>query len=296
MSGKSVRQFILGTDWWTDCDDVLALRLLANAVKSGEAELLGVCISAYMPLSERSMSAFLAYEGLSEVPIGIDRDATDYGGSPPYQARLAEMPQSGTAAEDALELYVRMLRAASSPIELIEIGYPQVLAALIRREPLLVREKVGKLWMMAGRWDQNPGKENNFARAPRSREAGARLCAEWPTEITFLGYECGVNVISGGFLPQSDPVRAALADHGSPKGRCSWDPLCVRLALLGADAAGYALVRGTASVDGESGENSFAPSADGRHAYTVCVKEPLYYENELNKGLTSREKENGQYK
>lgn len=29
-----MRKFILGTDWWTDCDDVVALRILARAHKN----------------------------------------------------------------------------------------------------------------------------------------------------------------------------------------------------------------------------------------------------------------------
>ena len=37
-----MRKILLSTDWWTDCDDAVAVRLLANAVNRGEAELLGI--------------------------------------------------------------------------------------------------------------------------------------------------------------------------------------------------------------------------------------------------------------
>ena len=40
-----MRRFILGTDWWTDCDDAVALRLLTSFVKRGDAQLLGVAIN-----------------------------------------------------------------------------------------------------------------------------------------------------------------------------------------------------------------------------------------------------------
>lgn len=30
-----MRNFILGTDWWTDCDDVVAIRILVRAHLSG---------------------------------------------------------------------------------------------------------------------------------------------------------------------------------------------------------------------------------------------------------------------
>ena len=43
--------------------------------------------------------------------------------------------------------------------------------------------------MMAGKWDDAEGKENNFTRAPRSREAGAYFCRFCPVPVTFLGFE-----------------------------------------------------------------------------------------------------------
>ena len=40
-----MRKMILGTDWWTDCDDAVALRLLAKAHKAGDITLLGIGIN-----------------------------------------------------------------------------------------------------------------------------------------------------------------------------------------------------------------------------------------------------------
>lgn len=54
-----MRKFILGTDWWTDCDDAMAVRLLANAVLSKKAELLGVGINACMEYSTALLNRFL---------------------------------------------------------------------------------------------------------------------------------------------------------------------------------------------------------------------------------------------
>ena len=44
-----MRRVILGTDWWTDCDDVAALRICARAHKRGLWQLMGVCIDACTP-------------------------------------------------------------------------------------------------------------------------------------------------------------------------------------------------------------------------------------------------------
>ena len=163
-----MRNVILGTDWWTDCDDAVAVRLLANLHRAGHLRLLGVAVSGCMEDSVRSLDAFLRDCGV-EVPIGIDLEATDFGGRPPYQKRLAALPSrfGGNAdAENPVGLYRRLLAASCGPVELIEIGYPQILAALLDSpadaySPLdgesLVRAKVSRLWIMAGKCDEPDG-------------------------------------------------------------------------------------------------------------------------------------------
>jgi len=285
-----VRSFILGTDWWTDCDDAVALRLLGRYVKEQKIRLLGIGMNACMEYSVASLKGFLKVEGLYGIPVGIDLAATDFGGNPPYQRRLAENYGGGLTnadAEDALRLYRRLLAGSAEPVEVIEIGYPQVLSALLESgaddiSPLtgleLVRRKVKKFWLMAGKWDADGEKENNFCRNARSRRAGSTFCALCPVPITFLGWEVGFNVLTGGALSADDPLHAVLKDHGSEHGRHSWDPMLVMLALIGdEEAAGYRLVRGTASVDEESGANHFAPCADGLHGYVVKMRDDAFY-------------------
>ena len=290
-----MRQMILGTDWWTDCDDAVALRLLAGAIKKGEARLLGIGINACMEYSVASLTGFLRAEGIEGIPLGIDRDATDFGGRPPYQKRLAEAfaPHvTNSEAEDALRLYRRLLAEAEEKVEIIEIGYPQVLAALLASEgddisektgKELVRQRVSKCWVMAGKWDGDGETENNFCRNPRSRVAGHALCKDCPVPITFLGWEAGFDVISGGMLAPDDHLHLALADHGSPNGRSSWDPMLVLMALIGdEEKAGYQTVRGYASVDADTGANHFKKDENGPHAYVIKARENDYYVKKIN--------------
>ena len=129
-----MRNFILGTDWWTDCDDAVAIRILARAHKSGKISLKGIGISGCMEYSVKSLDAFLHSEGVSDIPLGIDLLATDFGGGPPYQKRLASLPscyQSNDDAEDAVRLYRKILAESKEPVEIIEIGYQQVIANLL---------------------------------------------------------------------------------------------------------------------------------------------------------------------
>lgn len=294
-----MRPMILGTDWWTDCDDVVALRLLCNFHKQNCLKLIGICMNGCMEHSVRSVGAFLHANGLDGVPLALDRAANDFGGNPPYQARLAAMPSPvytcNDDAEDPVPFYRRLLAGSPEKVTILEIGYPQMLAALLlsgpdEHSPLngvdLVREKVEHLWIMAGKWDEQDGRENNFARNKRASRGSATLCRLWPTPVTFLGFEIGATVLSGGKLPEDDPVRLALKDHGSFHGRPSWDPMLILLAESGDPAvAGYRTVSGFAAVDPETGLNNFREDPAGPHRYVIKEKEDSYYSNLIDKQL-----------
>lgn len=290
-----MRKFILGTDWWTDCDDVVAIRLLARAHKTNEINILGIIINACMEHSVTSLEGFLNTEEVYDIPIAIDLAATDFGGNPPYQKRLSQFAKkyhSNADAKDAVKLYRIILASADSPIELIEIGYPQVLAALLLSKAdeisnlsgvELVKNKVSKIWMMAGKWDKNPDTENNFARNERSRVAANIFCDICPVPVTFLGWEVGASVITGGNLDKNDPLYLALCDHGSSNGRSSWDPMLCLLALIGnEEKAGYSTISGKASVDAKTGDNCFSINNEGLHKYVVKEKEDIYYADAIN--------------
>lgn len=287
------RAVILGTDWWSDCDDAVALRLLARAHKAKQIKLLGVVINACMDCSVPSLDGFLQLENVSGIPIGIDLEATDFYGVSSYQWRLAPFARDypdNAAAEDGVRLYRRLLAEAQTPVELMEIGFLQVLAGLLRSQGddispktgmELVKEKVKKIWIMAGKWDEPKGAEHNFNNNLRSRAAGDYVCRCCPVPITFLGFEVGVDVITGGNLDKEDFLHQVLCDHGTPKGRCSWDPMLVLLALTGdEETAGYRTVRGTAAVDPLTGENTFTVADTGLHRYVVKI-----WPNEKYQGL-----------
>ncbi|MDR6550821.1 hypothetical protein [Paenibacillus qinlingensis] len=298
---RRCRSVIVGTDWWTDSDDVVAMRVLVWAEQQGMVKIAAVGMSACMPYSAASLDAFLTAEGRPGVRIGIDIEATDFGKVPKYQKNMAERlngAKRNEDCEDAVRMYRRTLAEMPNKLDLIEIGYQQVLAALLQSpgddlSPLtgleLVTLKVNKLWVMAGHWENDgSGVENNFARNRRSIVAGHHVCAHWPTPITFLGWEVSNKILTGGTLPEDDNVALALRDHGFPNGRSSWDPMLVLLACLGdEEEAGYRTVVGTAHVDVDSGRNSFDVHADGKHAYVVKVHPDEVYREAIDRILES---------
>lgn len=285
---------IHGTDWWTDCDDVAALRLLLRAHKAGLIRLLGIGINSVMEHSAPSVSAFCEYEGLS-VPIGVDRAAVRPGKGCKYQKLLASYPhpvRSNDECEEAWVLYRRLLAETDGKADILDVGFPQIIMELLKSGPdayspltgvELVRQKVDRIWLMAGKWDDEKGKEYNFSAYPLCAEAGAYICRNCPAPITFLGFEVGANVICGGKTAEDDLLHLAFAAHGSANGRCAWDPLTALLAITGDETtAGYDTVAGFAHVDPVSGENSFTADPNGPHRFVVPRYAELWYANRLD--------------
>lgn len=295
------RPLIFDTDWWTDVDDACAVRILLNAEKSKEIDVRGICLSAVDAESYESIGKFIANEGCPDIPIGADKEATDFEGTPAFRQPILDSSDAKPLTEkdvsDCVDFYRKLLSSSSRRVDIVAVGFPNTMAKLLQSGPdkwsplsgkELVEKKAGTLYMMAGNYPE--GKEHNFCNAPRSREAGAVVCDEWPGEIVFLGFEVGIQVVAGGNLPHDDLLYKVLEVHGSAAGRYMWDPLTLVIALQGSpEEAGFESVRGTCRVNRETGENTFEENPDGKHCYVKMLHEPEWYVGWLNELMEAKQ-------
>lgn len=296
------RSVIFDTDWWTDCDDCVALKLLLN---SDEVELIGVNINAFMDISPYSVEIFLSQYGRGKVHISVDKNADDYPDAPKksYQEKLIEVFSGGRykssdCYEDSVTLYRRLLASSPDKVDIIAVGFQNSIADLLLSEgdeisPLngteLCREKVGKLWAMAGLWDKDGGREYNVANTSRSVNAARVVSEKFPCPVTYLGFETGVSVITGGtevIGDRNDPLSLAMESHGSANGRNSWDPMTALLAAIGdEEKASYRKVYGKFTFDND-GSNHFLPDASSDRCYVVKREEDDFYSSEINRRIS----------
>lgn len=284
-----------GTDWWTDCDDIAALRLLCRAHKAGAIELQCVCANAVMSKTASSLSAFMKNDGVS-VPIGLDRTFNEDDKNCSYQHLLDEYPHDveNDDCEEAYLLYRRVLANLDGKADITEIGFPQIIHQLLISEPdeisplsgmELVKQKVGKIWIMGGKWDQPDGREYNLSRYPAACQAAHYIFENSPVPVTLLGWEIGNTVITANKLDEDDLLKIAFNTHGSSNGRSSWDPMLVLLAIINdEEKAGYDTVHGKATADPETGTNNFTVG-EGNHAYVVKKFPDSFYEDQINELL-----------
>ncbi len=136
---------------------------------------------------------------------------------------------------------------------------------------------------MAGKWDEEGGREHNFCNNPRSIKGGEIFCRLCPVPVTFLGFEIGIQVVSGDKLSHEDFLYKGFSDHGSENGRYSWDPMTALMAVMGdEEKAGYDTVTGTARLDPETGKNYFTKDENGLHRYVKMKFPPEYYSDMIN--------------
>ena len=295
-----MRHFIFGTDWGEDCDDCVALRILSVYHRAGKISLDGVCVNTWDENSASSVYGFLNKEGVC-VPVGVDRNVKHVKIEARYQSRLAQYAPDKTNddAEHSPRLYRKILANAKGKVEILEVGFLNSLCEALLSEGddispktgmELFKEKVEKVWIMGGKWDEQGGKEYNLARHKEARESASAVLEKCPCPITFLGWEIGSRLITGDTLDKNDYLWQALNDHGSGDGRESWDPMLVLMAIIGdEEKAGYTTVSIDARVDAQTGANYFEVNENSNRKFVKKAHSDSFYSEMINEIITKKE-------
>ncbi|WP_185602420.1 nucleoside hydrolase [Paenibacillus sp. 598K] len=274
---------ILDTDIGPDCDDAGAVAVLHALQTEGRLQSLAMLHCTSSRWGAGCLDALNVYYGRGDIPVGTlptSNFLDDDSRYAKYNRLLATSPASrypdGSGVPDAPTLYrEKLAQAADGSIVVVAIGPLINLMQLLQTEPdahspldgvALVARKVRHLVVMGGYLPE--GKEWNFEMHP---EAAAVVCEQWPTPITYTGYEIGLAVQTGARLlreaPPEHPVRISYAAYlGDKPTRPSWDLTAVLYAAHGA-APYWDLARGRMVVNTTDGSNRWIDDPQGPHAY-----------------------------
>ncbi|MCC3372410.1 nucleoside hydrolase [Cohnella sp. REN36] len=292
---------ILDTDIGPDCDDAGAVAVLHALQSEGRLRALGMMNCTSSPWGAGCLDAINAYYGRGDIPVGTLEARGFLVGDlfEKYNRMIAttcvNRYTDGRSAPDASRLYRKLLAdAGDGSIVIIAIGPLINLMRLLLTgaddiSPLSGTElaacKVRHLVVMGGLFPE--GKEWNFEMHP---ESAAIVCGQWPTPITFTGYEIGAAIPTGKRLlaeaPEDHPVRRSYAAYlGDEPARPSWDLTAVLYAARGA-APYWDIVRGRITVDPASGANDWNADPLGPHAYLSAKLPPEAIADMLDELLT----------
>ncbi len=248
---------ILDMDYFSDVDDVCALRIADMMHREGIISLKAVMACSDDPRCPKAIRAQLLYDGLSEVPVGknTERDPVPVSDSPYWEDLISFYPSEveDTSYPDAYDLYLSVLEEASSEgkkVRIITTGFLNNLAALLSdteygRE--LFRNNVDDLYITGGELS-DPGHDFNFCYNSATKNAANYVCDHIPPEVrtvysTYYSVERkGGWIRCGGPIREyapSDPVAVAFEDYfryaphmAHASGQIAWDPFCVWCACL----------------------------------------------------------------
>ncbi|HVX66709.1 MAG TPA: nucleoside hydrolase [Bryobacteraceae bacterium] len=282
---------ILDTDLGPDCDDAGAIAMLHALADRGEALPLAILCNTTSEWCAPAVDAINAAYGRRELSVGTLKRPGNPGGGPEWNGEsfnrylAAHYPNrfgTGRNAPDALELYLRLLKAQpDGSVAIVSIGNLTNLRDLLAAAPDLVRRKVRVLSVMGGRYPR--GKESNLT---ADLEASKAVLARWPAPVMFSGFEIGDRIFTGQGLwdgrPATDPVRMAYwlwdkefrrrweknYDGGRIRPHPSYDQTALLYAVRG--LAGYwtARTHGTNRLLAD-GINEWLSAPDRGHSYLV---------------------------
>ncbi len=267
---------ILDTDIYSSADDAGAEASLFALDLLGEANVLAVGVNTradrpqVATSSWRCVAAIAQFYGYPNVPIGADMP--DDGPAPAapndWITPCAAFASPTTPAPlPAVQLYRQVLAAQpDDSVVIVCTGYEENIDNLLNSPAdaissltgsQLVAQKVKSLVIMGGAYPTSTG-ENNFE---GNAGAAADVATNWPTTITYSGYEVGSQILTGETVssvhPADSPVRAAIEAFSAPNHAiASFDLTAAYYAVRPSDPSLTPVGPGTNAV-GEFGDNTF---------------------------------------
>lgn len=295
----AAKNLILDSQWIADSDEYRGLRILAWAHAIGVINLLAVTNSVNTtgvtnPDAPQIVSQILTTQGVNGVQLSsgptttqITFASTTVGTFLSQAFTPLRRLRSSLGLNTSVPVLRQALATATSPVDICCQGtgnnlYDLMLSAADSISPLtgaqLVAQKVGTLYWVGGQYPQSTapvGAEFNFGNVSGFTTTlwpiTAFLLANWPTPITFIGFEMGPAFSCGAYdyLTPADPVGFLAAVNATGQfGRQGWGTVASLVALQGPAKAGFATVQGTNSINTTTGFNTFTPGG-GTHSYVV---------------------------
>lgn len=275
---------IFDTDIGSDCDDVMALAYLVYAKRHLGTEIKAVTYSNRYSTGPAAIRTFFRNLGEKIPPIGLPAAPISIGGNH-YCKEIVEKFGNIEDITYPLEDSVTVIRRALSECEdksavICAVGAFTNIAALLKSTPdnisdldgvSLVEKKCSEVVLMAGIFDKNDDRtEWNVHLDIDATRAVAELC---PTQLTFLPFETGMNMMTGGPIVakygEETPLSLSFLLYPPTKKdnylRHSWDPATALYAVEGCRELFDKTENGIITVD-EKGITRFTPTADGKHS------------------------------
>ena len=283
---------IFDTDIGPDYDDVGAIAMLHAFADNKECKILATVGSNKHKRMAALLNLFNTYFNRPGLPVGVVRgDAVDLEANQKWDSIIVDKyPHTLTKneeAENAVTLYRRILsKQPDKSVTIVTVGFFTNMANLLESQPdtysplngkALIAKKVKQLVCMAGRFDNEMGKFQEF-NVVRDAVASKSVFDNWNTPIIFTGFEIGMKLFTGIPLIKSaivhSPVKEVFEisipkDVADKNGRMSWDETAVLIAVRGYEKYYYGI------------KGKIISKADGSNGWNPKGKRDIYVKEKM---------------
>ena len=215
-----MKKYIFDTDIGADCDDVVALRYLLGKQNGGECEIKAITLCTARKYAPAATFAFIDECDCGDIPIGeykgaplpcdaVDNYAEVIAGGKTHATQDGVKTQNAVKTLNDAKTYdaVKLMRktlAENDKIDIICVGPSCNVAGLMDSRPdefsdkngvELVKEKVGKLYIMGGAFEFGAG-EKPFAEwnVEQDIPSAKKTFGDFPCEVIIVPSEVGARV------------------------------------------------------------------------------------------------------
>lgn len=282
---------IVDTDCCGDIDDLFALRVLAQAEKSGKIILVGINANVKNTDTATGIDGFMCHEGINDICIGIDHEASESRSLFLDKCALHyHTYNSNDDCEDSVSFFNRALDFIpdESKAIVLTLGLYNSMKRVFSDSSLKTKfaKKINKVYCMGGNFSDPTYKEYNFGVSIENTRSFINNC---PVPIYFVGFETCGKIMGGKVLGENgytfDLLQKALLGFyrewgytiTTPMERNAPDAIAAMIAIAD-DTAFYNLIysRGKVSIN-DNGTCSFVQNKQNGNHYVVWVNNTSDY-------------------
>lgn len=304
FSEKDVLPVIIDTDFASDADDVVAVRLAMCFQDAGMLDIRGIALSTTYSRSPLAVHALCTQDGYGSIPVAMDTSGNGVQVHTDYVDVMYDQPKSRSDYEQPVAMYRRILSESDGRVHIITLGFLQNIQGLMNSAPdqysplsgmELIAQKVDTLYICGGNSTGKPS-FNFYWTGEKVISAAKDVARSFPARTIFLQSDLSDDTFCGQFYNtkdyhQRDIVTRALKANDQAGGVVAWDVFAVWCAVQdmtgNLESAFLELEQGSQYVSG-TGATEWTASAGGRHLKMYKNVEGAYYSEIMNNMLLQK--------
>lgn len=233
---EPISSIIIDTDFASDADDILAIRLALCYQDMGIINVQGIALSTTYSRSPLAVHALCKYDGHGNIPVAMDTSGNGVQVHTNYVDEMYERPKDRDDYEQPVQMYRRLLASSPTKVNIVTLGFLQNIQNLINSQPddyspltgaELMAKKVNKLYIVGGSDDGRPS-FNFYWTGEKVINAARFVTSNSPVPIVYLPSDLTGDTFCGQFYQHEDKknediVTKALKANNQAGGVVAWD-------------------------------------------------------------------------